>query len=151
MKKLIVTGIVAALAVGALVAPAEAGKKKKKPPAPRVAEGTYDNPAIGVPGVVGSAAAGGAYEFATLSNENYIEVEIEDAAGGSPTFTMSQDTDPSTPTYEIFGTWCGTTGEPVAISPGLTVRVSVYTMPGPEQPTCTGPATSGTITATFTQ
>lgn len=149
MKKVIVTSIVAALVAGALVAPAEAAKKKK--PKARVAEGTYDNPAIGIPGVVGSAAAGGAYEFATLTNENFILVEIEDAGGGSPTFTMSQDTDPSTPTYEIFGTWCGTTEEPVAITPGLPLRVSVYTMPGPDQPTCTGPATSGTIKATFTR
>lgn len=149
MKKLIVTSVVAALVVGALVAPAEAGKKKK--PKPRVAEGTYEMPALGVPGVVGTAALGGAFEFATLSTENYISVEITDDGGGSPTFTMSQDSDPSTPSYEIMGTWCGSTPEPVEISPGLALRVSVYTTPGPEQPSCAGPATSGTIKATFTR
>jgi hypothetical protein len=151
MKKLIVTSVVAALVAGAMVAPAEADKKKKpKAPAPRVAEGTYANPAIGIPGVVGSAAAGGAYEFATLSTENSVAIEITDGAGGSPTATLSQDTDPSTPTWEIFATICGATTEPLPISPGIPVRVSVYTMPGPDQPTCTGPATSGTIKATFT-
>jgi hypothetical protein len=151
MKKLIVTSVVAALVAGALVGPAEAGKKKKKPPAPRVAEASYDNPAIGIPGVVGSPAAGGAFEFATMTTENYISVEITDDAGGSVTFTMSQDSDPSSSQYEIIGTWCGATEEPVQIVPGLPVRVSVYTMPGPDQPTCTGPATSGNIKATFTR
>lgn len=150
MKKLIVTGVVAALVAGALVAPAAAGKKKK-PPAPRVAEATYENPAIGIPGVVGSPAAGGAFEFPTMTTENFISVEIADDGGAAVTFTMSQDSDPSDSQYEIMGTWCGATEEPVGIVPGLPVRVSVYTMPGPDQPTCTGPATSGTITATFTR
>lgn len=150
MKKLVVTGITIALLAGAIVGPAEAGKKKKKAPAPRVAEGTYDNPAVGVPGVAGSGAAGGAFEFGTLSTENTISVVIEDDAGGTPTFTMSQNSDPSDDGYEIMGTWCGETPEPVAIEPGLPVRVSVYTTPGPEQPGCVSRATSGTMTATFT-
>lgn len=149
MKKLIVTSVVAALAVGALVAPAEAGKKKKAKP--RVAEAAYENPAIGIPGVVGSPALGGAFEFPTMTTENYISVEITDDAGGDVTFTMSQNSDDSSTQYEIIGTWCGATGEPVQIVPGLPVRVSVYTMPGPDQPTCMGPATSGTMKATFTR
>ena len=146
MKKLIVTSVIAALVAGALVAPAEAKKKPK----PRVMEGTYANPAVGIPGVVGTSSAGGAVEFATMSNENYISVEVADTGGGSPFVTMSQDSDPSNSTgWEIFATFCGSTAEPIAISPGLPVRVSVYTTPGPDQPTCVGPATSGTITATF--
>ncbi|HEX2296783.1 MAG TPA: hypothetical protein VHN37_15930 [Actinomycetota bacterium] len=149
MKKLIVTGVVAALVAGALVAPAAAGKKKK--PKPRVAEAAYENPAVGIPGVVGSPAAGGAFEFPSMSNENYISVEITDDGGGSVTFTMSQDSDPDNTGYEIMGTWCGATEEPVQIVPGLPVRVSVYTTPGPDQPSCTGPATSGNIKATFTR
>ncbi len=148
MKKLIVTSVVAALVVGALVAPAEAGKKKKAKP--RVAEAAYENPAIGIPGVVGSPALGGAFEFPTMTTENYISVEITDDAGGDVTFTMSQNSDDSSTQYEIIGTWCGATEEPVQIVPGLPVRVSVYTMPGPDQPSCLGPATSGTMKATFT-
>lgn len=149
MKKLIVTSVVAALVAGALVGPAEAGKKKPKP---RVMEGTYANPAVGIPGVVGTSSAGGAVEFAAMSNENYISVEIADTGGGSPFVTMSQDSDPTNTTgWEIFATFCGATEEPVQITPGLPVRVSVYTTPGPDQPTCVGPATSGTITATFTR
>ena len=149
MKKLIVISVVAALAVGALVAPAEAGKKKKAKP--RVAEASYENPAVGIPGVVGFPAAGGAFEFPTMTTENYISVEITDDAGGTVTFTMSQDSNPNNTGYEIIGTWCGATEEAVQIVPGLPVRVSVYTTPGPDQPTCTGPATSGNIKATFTR
>lgn len=148
MKKLILTSIIAALVAGALVAPAEAGKKKSKA---RVAEGSYENPAVGVPGVVGTSNAGGAFEFPALSNENFISVEIVDDGGGTPTFTMSQNSDPADAQYEIMGTWCGSTPEPVAITPGLPVRVSVYTTPGVDQPSCVSPASSGTIKATFTK
>lgn len=146
MKKIVVVATVAALAAGALMAPAEAGKKKK----PRVVEATYDNPALGVPGVVGTSAAGGAVEIGTLPDEKTISVEVADTAGGAPFITFSQDSDPSNSTgWEIFATACGATAEPLPIVGGLPVRVSVYTMPGPDHPTCVGPATSGTITATL--
>lgn len=149
MKKLLITGLVAALVAGALVAPAAAGKKKAKP---RVVEGSYANPALGVPGVAGTSSAGGAIEFGAMANEKYISIEIADTGGASPSFTMSQDSDPTNTTgWEIFYTGCGATEEPVQIAPGLPVRVSVYTTPSREVPTCTGPASSGTITATFTR
>ena len=146
MKKIVVVATVAALAAGALMAPAEAGKKKKS----RVMEGTYDNPAVGIPGVVGTSSAGGAVEFGTLPTEKTISIEVADAGGGAPFITLSQDSDPSNSTgWEIFATACGATAEPLPITGGLPVRVSVYTTPGPDQPTCVGPATSGTIIATF--
>ncbi|HEV2757065.1 MAG TPA: hypothetical protein VG318_14955 [Actinomycetota bacterium] len=148
MKKLIVTGLVAAVVAGALIAPAEAGKKKEKA---RVAEGTYDNPAVGIPGVAGTSNAGGAYEFGTIAGERFISVEVDDDSGGSPTLTFSQNTDTSDDSWEIFATACGKTEEPLPIEGGLPVRVSVYATPGVGQTTCVGPATSGTITATFTK
>jgi hypothetical protein len=144
MKKLIVSALVLGLLATAAVAPAYAGKRKQ-----RVAKGTYENPAIGIPGVVGTSSAGGAFEFAVGAKESFIDIQITDDGGQSVTATLSQDTDPSTPSWEIFATICGETEEPLTIEPGVAVRVSVYTMPGPEQPTCTGPATSGTIKATF--
>lgn len=144
MKKLIVSTVVLGLLVTGVIAPASAGKRKQ-----RVVKGTYDNPAIGIPGVVGTSSAGGAVEFGVGSKESFIDVKITDDGAQPVTATMSQDTDPSTPQWEIFATICGETEEPLAIEPGVAVRVSVYTMPGPEQPTCTGPATSGTIKATF--
>ncbi len=150
MRKTVILTISAALVAGAIVAPAEAAKKRKAPKrVERVAEGTYANPAIGVPGVVGSGAAGGSFEFGVTTGEVFIDVEITDDGGGSVTATMSQNSDPSDASYEIFATFCGATDEPVAITPDLPVRVSVYTTPGPEAPNCMGPATSGTIKATF--
>ena len=147
MRKLVVTSVIAALVAGALVVPAEA--KKKKPKA-RVVSGTYENPAVGVPGVIGFPGAGGNVEFPVLTTENHISVVVEDDAGGAPFITFSQNTDPSDDGYEIFATACGETEEPIQITPGLNIRVAVYTTPGLGQPTCYGPATSGTITATFT-
>lgn len=148
MNQRILSVLVVGLIAGSLGAPAEA---KRKPKA-RVAEGSYDNPAVGVPGVVGTSSLGGAVEFVTMAHEGHMSVVVEDSAGGAPFITFSQDSDPSNSTgWEIFATACGETEEPLVIEPGLAVRVSVYTTPGPNEPTCIGPATSGAITATFTK
>lgn len=152
MRKLIVTCTIVGLLAGALVAPAEAGKKKRKKKPKRierVAEGTYDNPAIGIPGVVGTSSAGGAVEFGLAAKEKFVSVEIEDASGQPVMATMSQEQDDSTPAWNIIATFCGETEEAVEVLPGVPIRVSVYTIPGPDYPTCTGPASSGTITGTF--
>ena len=146
MRKLIVSALTLSLVAGAIALPAVAGKPKK---VSRVAEGVYDNPAIGIPGVVGSPAAGGAVEFPLGAKEKFISVEITDDLGQPVVATMSQHVDPSAPTWEIFATICGSTPEPLPVKPGVAVRVSVYTSPGPDQPTCVGPATSGTIKATL--
>jgi hypothetical protein len=146
MRKLIVTGVIVGLLAGMVAAPAEAKKPKR---IQRVAKGTYANPAIGVPGVVGTSSAGGAVEFPIASNESFISVTITDDGGQPVIATLSQDTDPSTPSWEIFATICGKTDGPLVVATGIPVRISVYTIPGPDQPNCTGPATSGTIKATF--
>lgn len=148
MKKLLATCITVGLLAGALAVPADAKKRKPKR-IERVAEGTYDNPAIGIPGVVGTSSAGGAVEFALASAESFIDIEITDDFGQPVIATMSQDTDTSTPSWEIFATICGATEDPLPVTPGVPVRVSVYTIPGPDQPSCLGPATSGTIKATL--
>jgi hypothetical protein len=147
MRKAVVLMLITGLIASAFVATPAIAKKKRK--VERKVEGTYANPAIGIPGVVGSGAAGGIYEFPTMSKEAFVSIDIADDGGQAVTATLSQDTDPSTTTWEIFATICGKTEEPLPIAPGITLRVSVYTMPGPDQPTCTGPASSGTINATF--
>lgn len=145
MKKLVVAAVAIGLLGGALAIPADAKKKPRKPKkVEREIEGSYANPAIGVPGVVGSAAAGGAVEFPIGTKESFLTLEIEDTSGSPVVATLSQDTDPATPTWEIFATICGGV-EDLAIEPGIPLRVSVYTSPGPDQPTCTGPALGGTI------
>lgn len=148
MKKMLVTCITVGLLAGAVSVPAEAKKRKPKR-IERVAEGTYANPAIGVPGVAGTSSAGGAVEFPISTGEYFIDIEITDDFGQPVIATMSQDTDTSTPSWEIFATICGATEDPLPVTPGVPVRVSVYTIPGPDQPSCMGPATSGTIKATF--
>ncbi|MDQ3963937.1 MAG: hypothetical protein M3277_08530 [Actinomycetota bacterium] len=150
MKKTFATCLAIGLLAGALIAPADAAKKRKPKKVERVMEAAYDNPAIGIPGVIGSSSAGGAVEFGVTTTEAFVDVEITDDFGQPVIFTMSQDTEPGgTGSWEIFGTWCGGTEEPVSIAPGIAVRVSVYTMPGPNQPSCMGPATSGAVKATF--
>ncbi|MEA2516949.1 MAG: hypothetical protein QOG16_787 [Actinomycetota bacterium] len=149
MKRVVIGCITVGLLAGAVVAPAEAKKTSKPKKVSRVAEGNYANPALGIPGVVGTSSAGGAVEFPLGSTEGFINVEITDDFGQPVIATMSQDTDPSTPTWEIFATICGKTDEALPVTPGVPIRVSVYTMPGPDQPSCVGPATSGTIKATL--
>ena len=149
MRKLLVSCVCVGLLGGALVAPADAGKPRKPKRTERVQEGSYENPAIGIPGVVGSSSAGGAVEFGVGPTEQFINVEITDDFGQPVMATMSQETDPSTPFWDIFATICGKTEEPIQIAPGVAVRVSVYTIAGRDHPTCIGPATSGTIKATL--
>jgi hypothetical protein len=148
MKKLVATSILVGLLAGALVAPVEAAKRKPKS---RSAQGSYDNPALGIPGVAGSGAAGGFYEFAVMPKERKVAIKIVDDGGQAVTATLSQNTNPDTPQWEIFATICGKTSKPLAIAPNLAVRVSVYTTPGRDQFTCTGVASSGTIKATFSR
>lgn len=149
MRKLLAVCLTLGLLAGALIGPADAAKKRKTKRTERVMEATYANPAIGIPGVVGSGAAGGSNEFGITAEEAFVDVEITDDFGQPVIFTMSQNTDPATDTWEIFGTWCGSTEGTVPVEPGIAVRVSVYTIPGPSQPACHGPATSGAVKATF--
>lgn len=150
MKRLLASCLSVGLLAGALVVPAEAKKKPRKPKrVERVAEGSYDNPAIGIPGVVGTSSAGGAVEFGLSTGEAFIDVEITDGSGQPVMATMSQNSDPSDSSWEIFATFCGKTDGPVEVVPALAVRVSVYTIAGPSHPSCIGPASSGKIKATL--
>lgn len=149
MRKTIVIALTAGVLAAAVVAPAEAAKKRKPKRTERVAEGAYTNPAVGVPGVVGWNVGSSFYEFVLWADETFMAVEITDDAGGAVTATLSQNTEPSSAGYEIITSFCGATAEPIAVTPGLAVRVAVYTTPGPGQPTCMGPATAGTIKATI--
>ena len=147
MKRLFVIALAALIVPSSIGMTADAKKKPKR--TQRVIEATYANPAIGVPGVVGASNAGGAVEFALGSKEAFIAVEITDDGGQPVTATLSQNSDETTPQWEIFATICGKTDQALEVLPGVPVRVSVYTTPGPEQPNCTGPASSGTIKATL--
>ncbi len=150
MKKTIAVALSLGLLGGALVAPAEAGKKKKKPQrVERVAEIQYEAPAIG------TATAGGfclrptnsCGDIATGSTENFVKMEIDDASGTAVAFTLGQDTDPETfGTETQYGKFCGTTGdEPIKIQPGFALVVFPWLL----GPTCPSIATQGGVTATL--
>jgi hypothetical protein len=144
VRKTLVALLVLGLVAGSLAAPAGAKKNRKKT---RVAEATYANPAIGIGGVVSSGSAGGSVEFPLTARESFISIDITDESGSDVYASLSQDTDTSTPSWEIFAGICGRTDEPIPVTPGITVRVTITAGPGSEYPTCAGTPISGTVKA----
>ena len=142
MKRAIAVALALGMLGGALAAPAEAGKKKKK--VSRSAEATY----TGAFNVLYLNAGGqnfGGVALPTGSGEKFVSIEIKDASGLPSGATVGQDlngddqADTSTPV-------CGKSAEPIEIEPGY--DVTVFLKQGP----CDGgPAivTEGTVVATF--
>ncbi len=147
MKKPFMTLLVVTLLGGSLVGPAEAKKRR----AERTVEGSYDNPALGVPGVAAMCTpdGGGCEIFRAHTYEKYVAVQIEDSLGTAVYARVSVDGDGDMSferRYEI----CGATNEALRIQPGANVLVWIWAGPDPfQQPPCPGGASSGTITATF--
>lgn len=143
--------VVAMILTGVFAAPADAKKKKKK----RVERTIEHEYTIGSPGVssgagpsVGACLAGqvegsACIEIPISASETYVKVTSVDQSGRQPYGILAQDTDDAQPGLEILGDFCGETPEPVAITPGLVLRVSLR-MVGP--PTCPGPTTAGNMT-----
>ena len=143
MKRLMVTFLVLGL-VFASVATAEAAKKKKpKKPYVRVVEGTYDNPAPGIGGIVTLNGAGGTLDVPTGAKEYYMSVEVIDGSGQNTYFGIAEG-------GSIVAGGCGKTAEPMSITPGGAYNITVTMGPGLEAPDCVGVATTGTIKVTLT-
>lgn len=149
MRKALAVALAAGLLAGAFVGPAEAGKKKKKPvKTERVAESTYDGPAIGSSDIGGVClvATNSCGNFLALPEEKYMSVEITDSAGFPVSASVSWDTDGdgiSDTGFEV----CGKTEEPQEIDPSYEINVFVWALPSPTCPVAI--ATTGTIKATF--
>ncbi|HJR46105.1 MAG TPA: hypothetical protein VJ927_10930 [Actinomycetota bacterium] len=150
MKRAIAVALALGLLGGALVAPAEAAKrKKKKPPAPvkveRVVEFDYQCPCVGLfqlGGLTGGTNIGGG-PFLLEAGEVYLTAVAEDAGGQPVAVDINQDLDGDGGNNSV-GSFCGETAEPMPINEGLEIRVFVG------DPTiCPGPAFSGTITFTL--
>ncbi len=163
MKKLVISAVVIGLLAGAMVAPAEAGKKKKKPPVPaapvrieRVVEIPYTggNAGVATPAATGGACFNGQPVFtcqsvASAAEETYIKIEVKDASGQNAGGFISQNDNDGDGLQDGYGQFCGAHAEAVPLeTPGGLVAISLY--PG----VCSdasGPSvvTSGTIVVTF--
>jgi len=147
MKRTLILVLVFGLVFGAF-ATAEAAKKKKKKRAPkphvRVVEGTYDNPAPGIGGIVTLNGAGGTLDVPTGANEYYMSIEIIDDSGQQTYFGIAEEN-------TIIAGGCGKTETPMEITPGAAYNITVTMGPGAEAPTCPGFATTGTIKVTLSQ
>ncbi|HEY7874729.1 MAG TPA: hypothetical protein VIG64_06365 [Actinomycetota bacterium] len=145
MKRSTVLLLVLGLVFASLAAPAVAKKKSKR--VERVVEYTYQVPSPAVSGVVGACVADapastGCNEIATSTKERYVTVAVTDASGQPTNWYLAQDTDTAITGLEIFASGCGETAGPIAITPGLALRVQVGAVGGPD---CPGVATTGDV------
>src|SRR5687768_15511717 len=94
MRKSLHLLLILGLLVGALLAPAEAAKKKKK--VTRKVEAAYQLPGFGTPtaSVGCSPALGSCGNFAIGSTEKYAKITLTDASGTPVAFSVAQDTEP---------------------------------------------------------
>lgn len=142
MSVALVTGVVGGLA------DASAGKKKKR--VERTAEAQY----VGFSGFRGAVEGAcdspplGCVSLPIEPGEKFVSVEVTDTAG-QPVWAsvyIYGYTDAST-THEHV---CGASDGTFALGPGVTeVVVTVTQTTGGATSPCTGPATAGTVSATF--
>ena len=150
MKKAIVTAIVVGLLAGAVVAPAEAGKKKKKKPkrVETVYSGTYDTPAPGAPGLAWRANCGapntGCLLFTSGAKDKFLKIDLTDTSGQAVYAELWSGTADGFDTRAA--QICGSTEEVLEISSSMSYAL-VLTPPDPT--VCQAPATQGSITATL--
>lgn len=149
MKRTFSVVLMIALVLGAFVAAPADAKKKKKAPAPRVVEGTYDQPAPGIGGIVTLSGGGGTLDVPTLASEKFITVEVTDDVGPAVYFGIAQEDTDGNGFGEIIYGGCSSTPEPLPITGGLLHTITITTGPGAEDPACPGVATSGTIKVTL--
>ena len=155
MRKTITTVLAVGLIAGALLAPSADAKKPKKAK-PRVVSDTYDAPAIGIATPVasggGSTCAGGnnvgCVEFPTTSKDKYVKIEVTDQSGQQAGGYLSQGDTDGDGVGNLFGDFCGAHAAPVAITPGVPLKVSLYNGTCADGSPST--VTTGTVKATFT-
>lgn len=138
----LLTGVVGALP------DAGAGKKKKR--VERTAEEQY----VGFSGFRGAAEGAcdaepvGCVILPIEAGEKFVSVEVADTAG-QPVWASVYIYGYSAPadTHEHV---CGASDGPLALGPGVTELVVILTQTtGGATSPCTGPSTTGTVTATF--
>ncbi|MFN2526812.1 MAG: hypothetical protein ABR505_11215 [Actinomycetota bacterium] len=150
MKKLVVLVALAGLLLASLAAPADAQKKKKKKPqrTEREVSSEYQAPAIGSADAGGAclAATNSCGTFTATAEEHYMKVVIEDAAGGPVSASVGWDVDGDGLSDTQF-TLCGETASFMPIDNTFEINVFIWALPSSSCPD--GHATTGTVTATF--
>ena len=159
MKRAIAVALALGLLAGAMVAPAEAGRRKKrKPPVPvkveRVVEYAYQGPGIGFSTPV--ASGGYCYPeptacavFLPEAGEKYIKIEVVDASGTTIAGSISQGDQDGDGIGDLYGEFCGAHPEPVELAvEGAPFDLSMYSGScyGTPSPSV---MTTGTVKVTF--
>ncbi|HEV2756004.1 MAG TPA: hypothetical protein VG318_09545 [Actinomycetota bacterium] len=164
MKKAIVVALTAGLVAGALVGPADAGKKKKKPPVPppapvkveRVVEIEYQVPNLGVATDVTSGGIcmldtnnpGSCVNIPLQAGEAYVKIEVADTSGQKSYGFLSQGDTDGDGIGNLYGDFCGAHPEPIEmLSQSVPLQISLYN--GAAGSCVPSVATTGTITATL--
>lgn len=149
MKRTLILMMVIGLIFGS-IATAEAGKRKKKPPAPvkveRVVDFAYQCPCAGLfqlGGLTGGDPNLGGGIFGPGAGEVYLTAVATDTAGQPIAVDINQDVD-GDGLNDSVGTFCGETTEPMPINEGLEIRVFIG-----DPSICAGPATMGSIKFTL--
>ncbi len=151
MRRTLTVLLIFGLVAGALVAPAEAAKKKKKPKRiERTVEGTYDSPNLVVLGSCPQSGGVGCVGFVTTPKDAFVAAEVTDQHG-QPVFTeIWIDSDGDGSDDEMIASFCGATDEAIAIPAGAEVHFWVGWAANPDLAGCVPAiATSGSVKATF--
>ena len=148
MKRTWLVCLALALLAGALVAPAQAAKEKRKKTTRRVVA-PYDNPTLGLASGTGGAACLPCPTFDVSAKDMWVKMVIEDDVSPAPAaFGIRQSRPDGSCCDEVAGPFCGSTGRrPVRISPGLDVLVYVFASGDIACPGALG--TTGIVRATF--
>lgn len=113
----------------------------------RITEWHYEGPAIGAAGLgVCTHPIHACALFQTNRNESLVELKIEDATGLPVLASVSERVDGGSLT--TVGTVCGETEEPLQITPGAELVIFPWAI---GRASCPGPATTGTVVATFSR
>ena len=150
MRKPLVLLLVLGMLFGSIVS-AEAGKKKRKPKKiTRKVQGQYDAPSLIAVGFCGQTGAVGCVSIVTGPKEKFLKATINDAHGLPAYVAISADTDGNSQDDTTFGSFCGTTEEPIQVEPGVELHMWVGLQADPGFAGCApGIATSGTIDVTL--
>jgi hypothetical protein len=146
MRRSIVVMMVIGLLAGMVAAaPAEAKKRKVT----RKAQGTYQAPAT----VVGNCTQTDGIGCMTIPagpKERYITATVTDAHGQPVVIEVTADLDGDIQTETSYGSFCGTTEDPIKIEPGVSLVFWVGRADNAAAEACLpGVATSGTLDVTF--